>query len=105
MKKEVKKLAEQLTIKNLVFKRVRMKDKRDYVIMKFDTWRKFYEPFKCSCCGKEISKEQFCFSTLCPYCDLGRCQRSGNYEEGHGQKGAWKNGEIVIKLAILEALE
>lgn len=83
-----------------------MKDKRDYVIMKFDTWRKFYEPFKCFCCGEIISKQQFCFSTLCPYCDLGRCQRGiGKYEKGHGQKDNWKKGGIVIKLAILDSLE
>lgn len=87
-----------------------MKDKRDYMIMKFDTWRKFYEPFKCFCCGKEISKKQFCFSTLCGYCDLGRCHHGwnlngSNYEEGHGQKGEWKKGEIVIKLAILDGLK
>lgn len=82
-----------------------MKDKKDYVIMKFDYWRKFFEPFKCFCCGKEISKKQFSFSTLCPYCDLGKCKSNDGYEKGHGQKGAWKNGEIVIKLAILENLK
>lgn len=78
---------------------------KDYVIMKFDTWRKFYEPFKCFCCGKIISKQQFRFSTLCPYCDLGRCWSLNGYEKGHGQKGNWKKGEIVIKLAILDSLE
>ncbi len=82
---------------------------KDYVIMKFDTWRKFYEPFKCFCCGKEISKQQFSFSTLCPYCDLGKCQKglftpSGTGEKGHGKKDAWKKGKIVIKLAILDKL-
>lgn len=81
-----------------------MKDKRDYVIMKFDFWRKFYEPFKCFCCGKEISKKQFMFSTLCPYCDVGKCHKNWNYEKGHGQKGASKNGERVIKLDILDKL-
>ena len=82
------------------------KTSRDCVIMKFDTWRKFYEPFKCFCCYKEISKQQFKFSCLCGYCDLGRCQLGiGRYLEGHGHKGEWKKAEIVTKLAILDALK
>lgn len=83
-----------------------MTKKKDYVIMKVDTWRKFYEPFKCFCCGKIISRRQFCFSALCGYCDLGRCQRDGfHYEGGHNKKDISKSGKVVIKLAILEALK
>ena len=81
-----------------------MKVKRKNVIMRFDTWRKFYEPFKCFCCGKEISEKQFIFSTLCGYCDLGKCRKNWNIEIGHGHREEWKKGEIVIKLAILENL-
>ena len=80
--------------------------KKDYVIMKFDTWRKFYEPFNCFCCRELISKQQFIFSTLCPYCDLGRCEsRLGNQEKGHGQRESYKKGKIAIKHAILENLK
>ena len=60
--------------------------------------KKFYYPYKCLCCGKIISKEQFCFGTLCGYCDLGRCCRGIGknclrYEEGHGRKDIFENAE------------
>ncbi|KKK77662.1 hypothetical protein LCGC14_2851330 [marine sediment metagenome] len=93
-------------------KKIQMSKKRDYVIMKFDTWRKFYEPFKCFCCGKIISKKQFCFSTLCGYCDVGKCMiklsttnYGEKYEKGNGQRENYKKGKIVTKLAILENLK
>ena len=84
---------------------------RESISVKFDVWRKFYAPFKCSCCGKEISKQQFRFSCLCGYCDLGKCQhqegtiitRQG-YEKGHNLK-LWKEAEINTKLQILENLK
>ena len=55
--------------------------------------KKFYSPYKCLCCGKEISEQQFCFGRCCPYCDLGRCQKTGSYEKGHGRKDILENAE------------
>ena len=52
--------------------------------------KKFYSPYQCFCCGKIISKEQFCWSALCGYCDIGRC---GGCEEGHGRKDIFKDAE------------
>ena len=82
----------------------------EYVIMKCDKWRKFYTPFKCFCCGKIISSQQFCFSALCPYCDVGKCRKNMKgitniLEERHGRKDIMMEGEIVIKLEILEKLK
>ncbi|MEK6884589.1 MAG: hypothetical protein AABY22_33460 [Nanoarchaeota archaeon] len=74
---------------------------KDYVIMKCDVWRIFYEPFRCFCCGKEISKEQFEFSALCGYCDVGKCRKGWR----HGRKDIMKEGKEHTKLNILEALE
>ncbi len=34
--------------------------------------KKFYPPYQCFCCEKIIPKEQFCWSTLCAYSDIGR---------------------------------
>jgi hypothetical protein len=36
--------------------------------------RIYVEPFRCFCCGKQIGRGQFAFSTLCPTCDTGSCQ-------------------------------
>ncbi len=55
--------------------------------------KKFYPPYKCLCCGKEISEEQFCYGRCCAYCDLGRCQSNGGYEKGHGRKDILENAE------------
>ena len=52
--------------------------------------KKFYPPYQCFCCGKVISKEQFCWSSLCDYCDCGRC---GGSEKGHGRRDIFKNAE------------
>lgn len=52
--------------------------------------KKFYSPYKCLCCGKEVSEEQFCFGRLCAYCDCGSC---GSYEEGHGRHDIFENAE------------
>lgn len=49
--------------------------------------RRFYVPFKCLCCGKEISTEQFCYGRTCGYCDIGQCQdKYLGYKKGHGRK-------------------
>ncbi len=79
---------------------------KDNVVMKFDTWRRFYKPYFCFCCDKEISKEQFMFSCLCGYCDLGKCgsRLFSNQEKGHRNKEAWKNAEIVTELAVADSL-
>ena len=65
------------------------------MVKKFVVFRgkKFYSPFKCLCCGKEISEEQFCYGRLCAYCDVGNCCRFGTYERGHGRKDILKNAE------------
>lgn len=55
--------------------------------------KKFYYPYKCLCCGKIVSKEQFCWGTTCPYCDLGKCFKNWTYEKGHGRKDILKNAE------------
>ena len=56
--------------------------------------KKFYPPYKCLCCGKKISKEQFCWGTLCAYCDVGRCQRDGfHFEKGHNRKDIFESAE------------
>lgn len=39
----------------------------------FKGWR-FYTPFRCLCCGKEVSIEQFCFGRACGSCDCGHCR-------------------------------
>ncbi len=55
--------------------------------------KKFYPPYQCFCCGKVISKEQFCWSALCGYCDIGRCGSYMDYEKGHGRKDIFENAE------------
>ena len=56
--------------------------------------KKFYSPYRCLCCGKEISEKQFCWGCLCAYCDVGRCQRDGfHFEEGHNRKDIFENAE------------
>jgi len=85
-----------------------MNTKESVIIKLGKKWYKFYEPFECICCRKEISKQQFCFSMLCGYCDLGKCQKNWKYEEGHGKKVKdliKDKGELVINLSILENLE
>jgi len=66
--------------------------KGKYVIFK---GKKFYPPYRCLCCGKEVSEEQFCFGRACAYCDCGRCCRNFCYEEGHGRKDILENAEDV----------
>lgn len=53
--------------------------------------KRFYPPYKCLCCGKEISLEQFCWGRLCAYCDLGKCGGGFSYEKGHGRKDILEN--------------
>ncbi len=55
--------------------------------------KKFYPPYRCLCCGKEVSVKQFCFGRLCAYCDLGKCQKNWKYEEGHGRKDIFEDAE------------
>ena len=55
--------------------------------------KKFYPPFRCLCCGKEISVDQFCWGRLCAYCDLGKCKKNGRYEKGHGRKDIFEQAE------------
>ncbi len=51
---------------------------------------RFFEPFHCLCCGKQISATQFAWGRACAYCDCGRCQIGFlRYEEGHGK--GWEN--------------
>ena len=57
--------------------------------------KKFYPPYKCLCCGKEVSVKQFCFGRVCAYCDLGKCQKNGKYEEGHGRKDIFEQAEEI----------
>lgn len=57
--------------------------------------RVFTPPFKCYCCGKVISSEQFKFSGLCPYCDIGTCAGMSKHEEEHNQKN-WKYAEEFV---------
>ena len=63
---------------------------KEFVVFK---GRKFYPPYKCLCCGKEISVEQFCWGRVCAYCDLGKCQKNWKYEEGHGRKDIFENAK------------
>ena len=56
--------------------------------------KKFYSPYKCLCCGKEVSEKQFCYGRMCAYCDCGRCQRDGfHFEEGHNRKDIFEDAE------------
>ena len=55
--------------------------------------KKFYPPYRCLCCGKEVSVKQFCFGRLCAYCDLGKCQKNWKYLEGHGRKDIFEDAE------------
>lgn len=70
--------------------------------------KRFYEPLKCLCCGKDVSVEQFCYGRTCAYCDLGSCQKLKNpelmgkvpmieidYEKGHGRKDIFEDAENV----------
>ena len=84
--------------------------KKESVIIKIgDKWYEFEEPFECSCCGKIISKQQFMFSMLCGYCDLGKCFSGGTgYQLGHGRKTidfAKEKGKPHLKLNILDKLK
>jgi hypothetical protein len=57
----------------------------------------FFPPFQCFCCGKEISKIQFRFSSLCSYCDVGTCAKINlGYEKGHGRSDICDNAEAFI---------
>ena len=84
--------------------------KKDSVIVKIkNKWYEFTEPFECSCCRKKISIQQFRFSMLCGYCDLGKCFSGGSgYPIGHGRKTsdfAKEKGKPHLKLNILENLK
>lgn len=35
--------------------------------------RRFRAPFRCLCCGDEVSLAQFCFGRACGPCDCGAC--------------------------------
>ena len=79
---------------------------RSFVVFK---GKKFYPPYKCLCCGIEISVEQFCFGRLCPYCDVGKCQRDGfHFEEGHDRKDIFEDAEEMgdeLQELVKEKLE
>ncbi len=64
--------------------------KEKFVVFK---GKKFYAPYKCLCCGREVSVKQFCWGRLCAYCDVGKCQRGGSYEKGHNRKDIFLNAE------------
>ncbi len=72
-------------------------------------WYDFKAPFECICCRKIISREQFMFSMLCAYCDLGQCgSRLSKFEDGHGHKVDElinDKGKLNIKLNIIEKLK
>lgn len=36
--------------------------------------RRYRPPFRCLCCGKQVSLAQFCYGRLCGPCDCGACQ-------------------------------
>lgn len=49
---------------------------------------RFTPPFRCVCCGWEISAEQFAFGGACGPCDCGACQYGNiaydpDYSHGH----------------------
>ena len=53
-----------------------------------DVWvewqgKKYYMPFHCLCCGKEICARQFAYGRMCGICDTGSCQ---NYPEYYHPK-------------------
>ena len=66
--------------------------------------KRFYPPFKCLCCGKEVDVKQFCYGRTCAYCDMGKCQTGKNHgapdfyvdiEKGHGRKDIFENAEDI----------
>lgn len=62
--------------------------------------KRFYPPFKCLCCGKDVSVEQFCYGRTCGYYDCGKCEKGINgkkiiYEKGHGRKDIFNEAEDV----------
>ncbi len=60
--------------------------------------KRFYPPFKCLCCGKEIPIKQFCYGRLCPFCDCGNCCHGNvGYDKGHGRKDIFEEAEDVPK--------
>lgn len=68
--------------------------------------KRFYAPFKCLCCGVEVSVEQFCYGRTCAYCDCGKCQKGKGigtlkfkviYEEGHNREDIFNNAEDTPK--------
>jgi len=60
--------------------------------------KRFYEPFKCLCCGKEVDVKQFCYGRLCGHCDCGRCQhKETGYDKGHGRRDIFAEAEDVPK--------
>ncbi len=66
---------------------------RKFVVFK---GKKFYAPFKCLCCGIDVSEEQFCFGRVCAYCDCGRCLKSSfGYDKEHNRKDIFENAEDV----------
>ena len=67
--------------------------------------RRFYKPFKCLCCGVEVSTEQFCYGRTCAYCDLGRCANRNTIEKGHQRKDIFENAKIIPEDKLKEAFE
>ena len=63
---------------------------RKFVVFKE---KKFYAPYRCLCCGVEVSEHQFCWGRVCAYCDVGRCQGSNGDEVGHNRKDILENAE------------
>jgi len=58
--------------------------------------KRFYPPFKCLCCGKEVDVQQFCYGRTCGYCDCGKCQtKEHGYENGHNRRDIFEQAEDV----------
>jgi len=55
-------------------------------------WR-FYPPFYCLCCGREICARQFAYGKCCGICDMGACDPNNSVyrlEYAHEHPSWWR---------------
>lgn len=66
---------------------------------------RYTAPWRCLCCGADIDLQQFVWGRMCPYCDMGRCEKGlvavgrglrTTYEAGHG------TSEVLLAAPIVD---
>ncbi len=57
---------------------------------------RYTPPWRCLCCGVEVSVEQFCYGRACGRCDTGACQTGlTTHEPGHGRHDVILSAPVI----------